>query len=141
MRVWMPTLTRKVTALYFGVSLDLSSTTRTLTPRLWASFNALAIGAEAKAVGLEQDLLLSHVHFTDHGVRSSAAMGRGEVVCEGNPGKEDGQPDAEGQGGAVSMGHRGPPRNIGLWAYAGGRAESHAAQCDYAGHAQVFHPP
>ncbi len=30
------------------VSLDLSSTARTLTPRLWASINALAIGAEVK---------------------------------------------------------------------------------------------
>src|SRR5215510_2551029 len=48
MRVWIPTLTRKVAALYFCVSLDLSSTARTLMPRLCASMNALAIGAEVK---------------------------------------------------------------------------------------------
>src|SRR5713101_3179861 len=44
----MPALTRNVAALYFSVSLDLSSTARTFTPRLWASMRALAIGAEVK---------------------------------------------------------------------------------------------
>src|SRR5262249_39401221 len=48
MRVWMPTLLRNVAALYLSVSLDLSSTARTLTPRLWASTRTLAIGAEVK---------------------------------------------------------------------------------------------
>src|SRR5215831_9386842 len=44
----MPTLLRNVAALYFSVSLDLSSTASTLTPRLWASTSALAIGADVR---------------------------------------------------------------------------------------------
>jgi hypothetical protein len=43
-----PDVYRKVAPLYFCVSLDLSSTARNLTPRLCASINALAIGAEVK---------------------------------------------------------------------------------------------
>jgi len=35
-----------VAALYFSVSLDLSSTATTFTPRLWVSTRALAMGAE-----------------------------------------------------------------------------------------------
>src|SRR5262245_15631173 len=48
MSVWLPSFTRNVAALYFSVSLDVSSTARTLTPRLWASTRALAMGAEVK---------------------------------------------------------------------------------------------
>lgn len=41
-------LLRNVAALYFPVSLDLSSTAKTFTPRLWASTSAFAIGADVK---------------------------------------------------------------------------------------------
>jgi hypothetical protein len=44
----MPALLRKVAALSLAVSLDLSNTARTLTPCLWASTKALAMGAEVK---------------------------------------------------------------------------------------------
>src|SRR6266446_1102955 len=48
MSVWIPALTRNVAALYFSVWFDLSRTANTLTPRLWASTSALAMGAEVK---------------------------------------------------------------------------------------------
>ena len=73
--VWMPALTRKVAALYLSVSLDLSSTAKILTPRLWASTKAFAIGAEVKLYACTRISFGGGVHFADHDVRS-AATGR-----------------------------------------------------------------
>ncbi len=46
--VGIPTLTRKSASLYFSVLWLLSRMTSTFTPRLCASSNALAMGADVK---------------------------------------------------------------------------------------------
>ena len=70
----MPALTRKVAALYLSVSLDLSSTAKILTPRLWASTKAFVIGAEVKLYACTRICLVAAC--TSRTTTSVAATGR-----------------------------------------------------------------
>lgn len=83
----MPASLRNVAALYLSVSLDLSSTARTFTPRLWASTRALAMGAEVKLYACISTCVLAAVQFTDDRLRGASMrekvhgnMGWGECL-------------------------------------------------------------
>src|SRR5262249_49837642 len=45
-KVGIPAFSMNVAAVYVAVSFDLSRSTRTCTPRLWAAMSALAMGAD-----------------------------------------------------------------------------------------------
>ena len=61
--VGMPAWSTKSADVYFSPFWDLSKMTSTLTPRLWASTKALAIGADVKRIGLDEDRGLGLAQF------------------------------------------------------------------------------